>query len=66
MVHSRPGVQTGNQNGRSAPAEKAKEVEQGFQKPRVEPSAIGNCRWPTGRGATETERPTEGRDISGG
>jgi hypothetical protein len=31
-------------NEKTAPAEKAKEVEQGFQKPRVEPSAISNGR----------------------
>jgi len=35
-------VQTGNRNEKSAPAGKAKEVEQGFQKIRVEPLALSN------------------------
>ena len=44
----------------------AKEVEQGFRKARDELSALSNCRWQTGRDATEIERPIEGHNISGG
>ena len=66
MVHSRPGVQTGNQNGRTAQPKKRRRWSKGSksQESSRRPSVTAG-RQKSG-GGTVVERPTEGRDISGG